>query len=321
MPLLDLPLAKLREYEGINPRPADFDNYWDAAIQEMKAVDSNVEIVKSSFQPPNADCFDLYFTGVRGARIHAMYVRPKVIDKPHPAVVRFHGYAGSSGEWMDKLAYASMGFSVLAMDCRGQGGKSEDNVGVKGTTHQGHIIRGLDDEADNMLFRHIYLDAAQLAGIAMELPEVNPDEVYATGWSQGGGITIACAALEPRVKKLAPVYPFLSDYKRVWEMDLAKDAYQELRTYFRHFDPQHDREDEIFTKLGYIDIQHLANRIQGDVLLGIGLSDPICPPSTQFAAYNKITSAKRLEIYPDFGHEGLPGLHDKILTFFLEKSI
>lgn len=317
MPLLDLPLAKLREYEGSSPRPTDFDAYWEAAILEMKAVDSNVELVKSNFQSPHADCFDLYFTGVRGARIHAKYVRPKGMQEPHPAVVKFHGYTGSAGDWTDKLAYASLGFSVLAMDCRGQGGHSEDIGGVKGTTHQGHIIRGLDGEADNMLFRHIYLDAAQLAGIAMELPEVNPEEVYATGWSQGGGLTIACAALEPRVKKLAPVYPFLSDYKRVWDMDLAKDAYQEIRTYFRHFDPQHEREEEIFTKLGYIDVQYLANRIQGEVLLGVGLSDSICPPSTQFAAYNKITSPKRLEIYPDFGHEGLPGLHDKILTFFV----
>ena len=29
----------------------------------------------------------------------------------------------------------------------------------------------------------------------------------------------------PRVARAAPVNPFLSDYKRVWEMDQAKDAY------------------------------------------------------------------------------------------------
>lgn len=319
MPLLDLSLDKLQQYEGINPRPEDFDAYWDRAIAEMKAVNPNIELVKSSFQAPYAECYDLYFTGVRGARIHAKYIRPTHIAEPHPAVVMFHGYTGSSGDFGDKLAYASLGFSVLAMDCRGQGGLSQDSGNVAGTTHQGHIIRGLDDEADNLLFRHIFLDTAQLAGIAMELPEVNPDQVYATGWSQGGALTIACAALEPRVKKLAPVYPFLSDYKRVWEMDLAKDAYAELRTYFRQFDPQHKREEEIFTKLGYIDIQFLANRIRGEVLLGVGLMDSICPPSTQFAAYNKITAPKQLEIYPDFGHEGLPGLHDTIMAFLLSE--
>lgn len=318
MPLIDMPLEQLKAYRGINPRPADFDAYWERALAEMRAVDPQIELVPSDFATPTAECFDLYFTGVRGARIHAKYLRPRQASEPHPAVVLFHGYTGSAGDWADKLAYVSLGFSVLAMDCRGQGGSSEDSGGVKGNTHHGHIIRGLDDHEDNLLFRHIFLDTAQLAGIAMGLPEVDPERVYAAGGSQGGALTIACAALEPRVRKLAPVYPFLSDYKRTWEMDLAKDAYQELRTYFRHFDPLHEREDEIFTKLGYIDLQHLAHRIRGDVLMFVGLMDTICPPSTQFAAYNKMTASKQLVVYPDFGHEHLPGATDRTIRFFLD---
>ena len=43
--------------------------------------------------------------------------------------------------------------------------------------------------------------------------------------------------------------------------------------------------------------------------------DTVCPPSTQFAAYNKITSPKQTAIYPDFGHEGLPGFHDRAFQF------
>jgi cephalosporin-C deacetylase len=46
--------------------------------------------------------------------------------------------------------------------------------------------------------------------------------------------------------------------------------------------------------------------------------DTICPPSTQFAAYNKIRSKKELLIYPDFGHEGLPGAPDRIYDFLAE---
>lgn len=318
MPLLDLPLAELKQYKGVGQRPADFSQYWEQALQEMRDVQANVEFVPSSFSVPAADCFDLYFTGVRGARVHAKYLRPKHATTPHPAIIQFHGYSGNAGDWSDKLSYVALGYSVIAMDCRGQGGQSEDVGGVKGNTHSGHIIRGLDDAPDQLLFRHIFLDTAQLAGIVMALPEVDPERVGVTGGSQGGGLTLACAALEPRVKKVAAVYPFLSDYRRVWEMDLAKGAYQELQTYFRLFDPQHEREDEVFARLGYIDIQHLADRIQGDVLMAVGLVDPICPPSTQFAAYNKIQATKRLEVFPDFQHEHLPGLADKITQFMLE---
>ncbi len=111
------------------------------------------------------------------------------------------------------------------------------------------------------------------------------------------------------------MYPFLSDYQRTWEMDLDVAAYEELRQLFRRFDPRHERSDEIFTRLGYIDVQHLAARIRARVLMAVGLMDTICAPSTQFAAYNKITSEKDLVIYPDLAHETLPEFADRIFAF------
>jgi cephalosporin-C deacetylase len=188
---------------------------------------------------------------------------------------------------------------------------------VTGNTLQGHIIRGLDAGPDDMLFRHVFLDTVQLARVVMALPDVDPARVYATGASQGGGLTLACAALEPRIAKAAPLYPFLCDYRRVWELDLARNAYEELAGYFRRFDPLHERESEIFRQLGYIDCQHLAPRIRGEVLMGMTLMDEICPPSSQFAAYNKITAPKEAVIYHDFGHEPTPHWLDRVVSFFL----
>ncbi|MEX1018089.1 MAG: acetylxylan esterase, partial [Litorilinea sp.] len=150
------------------------------------------------------------------------------------------------------------------------------------------------------------------------MPDVDATRVGATGRSQGGGLTLACAALEPRIARAAPVFPFLCDYRRVWALELAKNAYLEIEEYFRRFDPLHEREDEIFTKLGYIDNQHLANRIRANVLMTTGLVDRVCPPSTQFAAYNKIQSEKNMRIYPDFGHENLPGSEDANFQFLAE---
>lgn len=318
MPLIDLPLAKLRRYRGRNPKPADFERYWERALKEMRAVDPQVKLVKSDFQTPIAECFDLFFTGVHQARIHAKYIRPRHCPRPHPAVLQFHGYSDSSGDWADKLNYIALGFSVAALDCRGQGGQSEDAGGTKGNTLRGHIIRGLDDNPDQLLFRQIFLDTAQLARIVMGFSEVDANRVGAMGGSQGGGLTLACAALEPRIRRAVPRYPFLSDYQRTWEMDLAKNAYEELQLYFRKFDPRHEREADIFYRLGYIDVQHLASRIRARVLMGTGLMDTICPPSTQFAAYNKIHSPKTMLLYPDFGHEILPGFRDREFRFMAQ---
>jgi cephalosporin-C deacetylase len=319
MPVIDLPLEQLKTYQGRDSKPADHAAFWKAGLAEMRALDPEVELVSADFQTSYAECFSLYFKGVGGARIHAKYLRPRTADgKKHPAVLQFHGYTGNSGDWTDKLPYVALGYSVFSMDCRGQGGLSEDRGGTKGNTLHGHIIRGLDEGPDHLLFRKVFLDTALLASIALNRPEVDSERVSATGYSQGGALSLVCASLEPRIYRVAPVYPFLCDFRRVWEMDLAKDAYQDLRDYFRIFDPTHQKEGEVFDALAYIDVQHLVDRIRGEVLLTTCLMDPICPPSTQFAAYNKIRSTKRMVLYPDYGHEALPGCNDTIFRFLTQ---
>ena len=319
MPLtFDLPLNELQTYNGRTPRPSDCDAFWDDGIAEVHAIDPQVTLEPAEFQTDYADCFDMTFTGTGGARVHAQLLRPHEPADGHPAVLKFHGYSANAGGWSEKLGYVAAGFTVAAMDCRGQGGPSEDRGGVLGTTLRGHIVRGLDGPPQNMLFRHIFLDTVQLARVVMSFPDVDENRVGVYGGSQGGGLSLVCAALEPRIKRAAPLFPFLCDYQRIWEMDLDENAYEELRYYFRRFDPRHEREKAVFTQLGYIDVQHLAPRIQAEVLFACGLRDQICPPSTQFAAYNKIAAPKEMVLYPDFGHEELPGFEDRIFQFMLD---
>ena len=317
MPLIDMPLSELYAFPGRNERPADMDAYWDRAVAEMEALGTACELVPA-FSVPGVELFEMYFTGVGGARIHGRLARPAAKAGRRPAVCIYHGYSGNCGSFMGLMNWAAAGFVAAAMDCRGQGGRSEDVIPVAGNTLNGHIIRGLDDpDPDKLYFRSVYLDAAQMARIVMAMDDVDEARVGAIGGSQGGGLTLACAALTPTLNRAAPMMPFLCDYRRVWEMDLDIDAYAELKQYFRLFDPRHEREEAVFTKLGYIDNQHLAHRIRARVKMFTGLMDTICPPSTQFAAYNKITAPKDVVIYPDFGHEGYPGSDDLALQFML----
>ena len=318
MPILDMPLHELKTYPGRNPRPADIDAFWDERVAVMEALGTQCELVPAAFKVPGAECYHMYFTGMHGARIHARFVRPAKIDTPLPAVCVFHGYGGRAPDFADLLCYTQAGMVVAALDCRGQAGESEDVGGVIGNTQEGQIIRGLENrDPKKLLFVDIFLDAAQMARILMAMPEVDETRVGAQGVSQGGGLTLACAALTPTLNRAAPTYPFLCDYQRVWEMDMDKDAYKELRDYFRKFDPLHEREEKIFTLLGYIDNQHIAHRIRAKVMMFTGLMDTICPPSTQFAAFNKITSEKQVVIYPDYAHEYLPQASEKRLTFLM----
>ncbi len=310
MLVIDMPLEKLKEYNGISPRPSDIDDFWDNAKKEVDALGDEFELIPAEFQTEYADCYDLYFNGVGGSRIYAKYLKPKNLSTKAPAVLEFHGYSGNSQDWATKLSYVLQGKSVFALDCRGQGGKSEDLGSVRGNTLNGHIIRGAVEGKDKLHFKKIFQDTYQLSKIAMSIDTVDETKLIAKGGSQGGALALVCASLQPNVCEVITMFPFLSDYRRVWEMGLTFDAYLDINEYFRRFDPRHEKENEFFETLGYIDIQNLVHRIRGKVHMFTGLSDKICPASTQFAAYNKIVSEKEMYIYPDFGHEGLPGEHD-----------
>src|SRR6056297_2101033 len=330
MPEFELPLEELYRYRGTNPKPKDLDAYWDKALAELRGRAPDAIFQTASFRAPFCECFDLWFNGADGARVHAQYLRPRTGDKlppeveadgeagSDPALLLFHGYTNDAGPWVEKLAYAAAGFHVFALDCRGQAGLSQDRGGHTGNTLYGHIIRGLREGPEQLYYRQVFLDTVRLADIAMALPEIDSARISVMGGSQGGGLSLACASLVPEIEKAVVRYPSPSDYKRVWDMDLDEQSYKELRDYFRMYDPLHEQENEIFTRLGYIDVHHLAGRIQAKVLFGLSGLDKICPPSTQFAAYNAIQSEKQLRYYPDFQHEDLRGFEDAAYKFIVE---
>ena len=322
MPDLDFPLEQLKSYQGSSPLPKAFDAYWERALGDLDLAGVSYSLEPAAFSAPGVRCQYLYFTGVGGARVCCKFLCPENVltgesTEKIPAVAMFHGYSQHSGGWVEKLPYAYAGYAVLAMDVRGQMGRSEDTIQVSGNTLRGHIIRGLAaHDPEQLFYRNVFLDAAQVARILMHMDFIDENRIGTMGASQGGALALASAALEPRVKMVASTYPFLSDYKRVWEMDLCKRAYEELAYYIRHMDPRQQRMDAMFETLGYIDVSNLVSRIKGEVYMFLSLMDDVCPPSTQFAAYNKIKSKKSCEIYPNHGHEKLPEEAELIYTFF-----
>ena len=304
-------------YRGTTPRPADFDAFWDARMAEADAVPLCYAVEPSEIPAyPTCEYLNLWFTGMGGARIYAKYLRPKS-DKPLPLVLQFHGYPGASRSWLEQSSFAGMGYALLAMDCPGQGGKSQDIGGFLGTTVSGHLIAGLDGEPKDMYYVRLYQNIRILCRIVRQMKDIDQRRIYINGASQGAGLGIACAALNPDLPcKAAILYPFLSDFQKVFELGADEIAYEGLRYYARWFDPDGSRANEWFTKLGYVDAVHLASRIRCEVLFGTGLADVVCPPITQDAVYNNLTCKKRRVFFPGFGHEEIQAFDDMLLTFF-----
>lgn len=319
MALYDMPKEKLFEYTGSTPKPKDFEKFWSDALAELATFDPQPEFVPSEdFSCKSADCYHIFFTGTKGARVHAKYVKPKNVNGKMPAVVAFHGYNSRSGSWNRNLKFTAEGIAVARLDCRGQTPFSDDTASYKGLTAYNHFVRGLGDEnPHNLYYRDVFLDAVLLTRIISSLPDVDENRICVMGGSQGAALSIAAAALVPQVKLAVLQYPYLCDYKRVWALERT-DAYTGLREFFHDCDPLHEKEDEIFNRLGYIDVQNFAPMINAEVVMASGLSDTVCPPSTHFAFYNKVKSKKQVLVFPEYGHVYLNGWEDIAFKKILE---
>lgn len=312
-------LDDLKKYTGSRVKPEEYDKVWDQWIQTAKSHPLNYHIEEQSIPYQGVKYEQLFFEGIGGGEVCSHIFR-KENSKNAPVLFMFHGYSANSGDVFDKLPYVYNGFTVVAMDTRGQGGLSQDHTLTNGTTWQGHIIRGLEEGRENLLYKKIFLDTIVLKRIIQNLPCCSNHEMAAMGFSQGGALSVVCAALNEEVTLSFIGYPFLSDYYKACELSKngAYSAFDELQCFFKVRDPLHEKEEEFFGTLDYIDVQFMAERIRGKALCFTGMLDALVPLETQFAIFNKIQCEKKLYVYPEYGHEELPKAKDIILQTLIE---
>lgn len=316
--MLSKQLKEYFSYKGSGMKPEDFDAFWDEKIENLENYPLTYTAEKVDFPSRIASCYQLVFDGVDGAKITCQLLKPKHTSGKRPGMLLFHGYHVNSGDYSDKIGWVAEGYVVLAMDCRGQGGLSENReTSVKGSALKGFVIRGVEEGKDHLYYTKVFMDTVMASRILMDLDEVDEEDISVQGSSQGGALALVCASLEPRIKKVAVHHPFLGDYRMAYTLDVQSSAYEELYYWFRFRDPLHEREDYFFQTLEYIDIQHFVSRIKASVIMVTGLADTVCFPITQFAVYNKLNCAKKVLILPEYGHEHYPKIADKLRGYFI----
>lgn len=299
-----LSLEELKSYTGRSPVPVDFEIFWQKQLQNMeteldyrfKAMDFHLNFVK---------CYELTFECEENSLVYSKCMVPATSEGPFPVMFYFHGYQGSGPDWSHMFQYVAAGYAVVCMDVRGQSGYSIDGGSFQGNTVKGHIIRGATQGKEHLFYKGIYLDVCRLVRLVSQFTWADEKELYSYGASQGGALALIAAALNPEIKRTVAIYPFLSDFKRVLELGDHGEAYNELFRYFKFHDPFHETEAEILDTLSYIDVKNFAHLIQAEVKMIIGMEDDICPPSAQFAIYNRIVSSKEIKIMPEYGHEAM----------------
>ena len=305
MAYFDFPLEQLRSYRPAREEPADFDAFWENTLVETRRHPLEAHFEPVDFGLQTVAAWDVSFNGYGGQAVKGWFILPRGVGKLLPVVIEYIGYGGGRGYPFEWLLWPSAGFATLVMDTRGQGsvwrqGDTPDVPPEGASPHvPGFMTLGILSPYA-YYYRRVFADAVRAVEAARQHPLVDAERIAVTGASQGGGITIAVAGLEPSVKVFMPSVPYLCHYRRALEITNAA-PYSEIADYCKI---HRDKVETVFKTLSYFDGLNFAARAAGRALFSVGLMDDVCPPSTVFAAYNHVRGEKDIRIYPYNQHEG-----------------
>ena len=310
MAMFDFSLDVLQKYKPKFDREKDFDAFWSRTKKESKEQPLNAQVEDIKYPIKDISVQKVFFDGFKNGRICGLLMRDKRFKGKNPGMLVLHGYSGNKGVVSDHLKYVYLGYTVFAIDCRGQNGESSDGNHYPMGHSTGWMTQGILDP-NEYYYRYVYMDSIRGLEYLINLPGVDKSRVSVSGMSQGGGLTVAVCGLDQRPKAAMADEPFLAHYRR--SVDISPDKpYAEIAYYLKHFP---EKEEQVFRTLSYFDIMNFADKIKTHMLLDVGLQDSVCPPSSVYAVYNNMKCKKEIDVYKYAIHEWLNPHKEKCLEW------
>ena len=274
--------------------PKDFDLFWTNTRRELDAVPLAAEFAPD---PESTDaeiaCFKVSYASLHGIRIHARYCRPARAGK-YPAVLITPWY--SKGPIPPPNSLPLHGIAALEFQARG----FEVDQSSYPLANSWYILDGIETP-ESYIYREIVAHALRGLDFLAARPEVDAKRLAVMGASQGGGVSLLVAGLDPRVTAVSADFPFLTD----WPESLAapEGVYPSVRKYITEHP---DRRDAVMRTVSYYDTLDVADRIAVPVFVQAGLKDKTCPAPEIETMYRRLKSKrKKLKEYPDADHSDL----------------
>jgi len=310
MPLFDLLWDDLKAYKPNLTRSNTFQGFWEKNIKEAREQPLNSQVSESDYFSSKVKVHKVTFDGFEDKTpVVGRFIKSaEKLDKT-PVIVSFHGYGSSKGTVSDFLGWVLLGFSVFSVDIRGQAGEVPDYARYSTGNITGNMTKGILNPAQ-YYYKYVFMDCYRAIDYVLTRDDVDGNRLGVTGHSQGGGLSLVMAALHKKVSLTMASVPYLCNFGRAIYV-AQQGPYLEILAYLRSHP---DDVNRVMDTLSYFDAMNFAPDIKVPTLMSVGLVDPICPPSTIFAAYHHIGATnKELAVFPGMAHEEL--------NVFIEKKM
>lgn len=277
--------------------PDDFDKFWGKAIADSKKIDmlpllklvpskctSKVDVYSASFQ-----------NFQKGSRIYGTLCVPHGVQ-PHscPAILIVPGAGCRSRKGF--YEEAEKGYVTFEVGIHGIPTVMEDEsiyTDLKNGSLLNYPLAGIDDK-DNYYYKRVFVGCARAVDFLSELEWVNPEYIGVTGGSQGGALTITTAALNPKIKCAAPIYPAMCD--------LTGYLYDQGNAWPYIFKNKKLATKERLETVQYYDVANFARKLSIPVFFSYGYNDLTVCPTSVAATYNIVTAPKERMVVPQSRH-------------------
>lgn len=297
-----------REYKGVataafSPEklqptavcPIDFDSFWTKTLADARAA-APLEATRRLLPErctEKVNVYEVSFQNIRwGSRTYGILCVPKASGK-YPAMYKVPG-AGvrpySGDPWQ-----AAKGCIVLEIGIHGvsvtQPQQFYDDL-------QAGPLNGYwdfnTDSRDDEYYKRVVVGAVRGIDYIASLPEWDGENLGVLGSSQGGFLSLACAALDERVSCYAPIHAALCDHTASLE---GKPC-----GWPHYFYKQKNVDSNRVKASAYYDGVNFARRIKVPGWFSFGYNDDVVPPTTSWATYNIVTAPKEIHPYPRTAH-------------------
>jgi Acetyl esterase (deacetylase) len=298
----------------------DFEEFWNSSKEELAKIppEPHLELIPEasrgainvyhvSFRTWSRTTAPMRFPG----RIFGILCEPKAPGR-YPAILRVP--AAGVRAYSGQRELAERGAITLEIGIHGIPVTQPTEVYEQLRTGalDGYSLYNLDDRA-TYYFRRVFLGCVRANDFLTTREKWDGRNLIVFGASQGGMLTFATAALDPRVTAAAAIVPAYCDVTGYLHERAGGWPHM-----MRGADSPHRTPAKIATTR-YYDTVNLARRVRAPMLVALGYNDENCPPTSVYSTYNTIPGSKRLIVAPEMGHAVFPEVETRVKDWLFEQ--
>lgn len=289
------------------PVPDDFDQFWKEQVDLLKDIPANAKLTPVKSSEKGIVVMDLQADAV-GQPVSGYLAKPEGAQKGTlPAILTVHGAGVVSAHRNGATNWAKRGFLALDINAHGlpNGKPREFYKSLADGELKDYRTRGRDSR-DTIYFKGMFVRLVRAIDVLTAQPEWDGRVLVVRGSSQGGAQAIAAAALDKRVTFFVAGVPAMCDITGP-VVGRAGGWPRTVSARGGKLDPK------VVEAARYYDMANFVTRIQVPGFFTVGFVDRTCAPTTVYAVYNNLNTAK--SIYDDVhaGHTNTPAATQAML--------